>query len=393
MSSSSKSVRFAANTDNSSNKSRNKRPYNDGDDDDDEHNEKVKRFRANEDEMDDVDEWRKEDDDDNQDNDGIVPSEHDLLEAKRRRRQKRTEGVDGTSTTIDDTTSLATEGIAIEPFHMRREESDGAGYFDGDTYVWRKNDPNETPDAWLDSLNDDANNNKSSSAIAYSVPKAARKEREPLGESMDDLSKEQLYKKILPLISGTETITQAVRRYGKICKQNQQRKNDDGGATSSKEEAYKAAKTCLDELTGCANALLLKGEVDIYDTRRQTILSKHVPLTEFTGEEEEKKIAAPQQKQPPADWEYMGNQDGKIHGPYTTEQMMGWMKAGYFVGQQKVKIRTIRKKELSTEEDLLNDLMDDDEEEEDRGNNSDVANTIKGDWQWSDEINMASYLG
>ena len=383
--SSSKSVRFAASADQSSNKNRNKRPYHEaGDgDDDDEHNEKVKRFRTNEDEMDDVDEWRKED----EDNDGIVPSEHDLLEAKRRRRQKRTEGVDGTSTTIDDTTSLATEGIAIEPFHMRREESDGAGYFDGDTYVWRKNDPNETPDAWLDSLNDDADNNKSSSAIAYSVPtQATRKEKEPSGESMDDFSKEQLYKKILPLIGGTETIAQAVRRYGKICKQNQKQKNDDGGTTSSKEEAYKVAKNCLDELTGCANALLLKGEVDIYDTRRQIILSKHVPLTEFTGEEEEKKLA-PQKKEPPADWEYMGNQDGKIHGPYTTEQMMGWMKAGYFVGQQKVKIRTIRKKELSTEEDLLNDLMDDDDEEEDVG-----ANTIKGDWQWSDEINMANYL-
>lgn len=385
--SSSKSVRFAANVNSSNNRKKRPHPQNDNENDEDDYEEKSKRFRLNEDEMDDVDDWKREDDDDDGGG-GVVPSEHELLEAKRKRRQKLTEGVDGSSTTINDTTSLATEGITIEPFHMRREESDGTGYFDGDTYVWRKNDPNETPDAWLDSLNDD-NNNKNSSAIA-SLSKARdddddEEENEEKGESMDDLSKEQLYRKILPLLSGNETVAQAVRRYGKITKQNQQRKKD-GAASSaaSSSEAYKLAKSCLDELTGCANALLLKGEVDIYDTRRQTVL-KYVPLTELTEEDEGK-------KQPPADWEYMGNQDGKIHGPYTTQQMIGWMSAGYFVGQQKVKIRTIRKKEMSTEEDLLADLMDDDEELGDNKQNNNDAETVKGEWQWSDEINMTNYL-
>jgi hypothetical protein len=32
------------------------------------------------------------------------------------------------------------------------------------------------------------------------------------------------------------------------------------------------AKSCLDDLTGAATALLLRGEVDIYDTTRQGIL-------------------------------------------------------------------------------------------------------------------------
>ena len=38
-------------------------------------------------------------------------------------------------------------------------------------------------------------------------------------------------------------------------------------------------------------------------------------------------------------WEYRGNQDNFIHGPYTTQQMLEWTKAGYFVGAAAVDIR------------------------------------------------------
>ncbi|KAL3943602.1 MAG: hypothetical protein SGBAC_002346 [Bacillariaceae sp.] len=361
---SSKSVRFAA----SAISQAAKRPRNDGDNANSD--EKSKRVRLNEDEMDHVDDWKKEESDGEED----IPSERELLEAKRHRRRQRAAGVDADGRTqIDDSTSLAADGIQIEPFHMRREESDGAGFFDGDTYVWRKHDPNDEPDAWLDSLGDEGDAPSSKSVLQ---PGNGTEDTEKKIDDTDSLTKVQLYMKMLPLMNGTETVAQAVRRYGAVSKRSklQSKKGD-----HSAEEPHKVAKKCLDDLTGAANALLLKGEVNIYDTRRQFVLqyvSKHTNVTELSIKEKE-----------PSGWEYKGNQDGKIHGPYTTQQMMGWMQAGYFVGLQKVKIRTIRKKKLSPVDDLMSDLMEDDEI-------TDAQNDTleKGDWQWSDEINMKNFI-
>jgi CD2 antigen cytoplasmic tail-binding protein 2 len=371
----SKSVRFASGADTA------KAPFTKRPRDDTEEDSKPpakekpsKRYRPNEDDLDDIDDWKKEEEDGFEEGeDRVLPSERELLEVKRKRRQNRGQGVNAEGGThIDDITSLATEGIAIEPFDMKQEESDGTGYFDGDTYVFRKNNPNEEPDAWLDTLNDENENGKQSSNLAY-VPKAkAKKEPE---ESLDDWTKEQLYRKILPLVSDTETVAKAVRRYGQLLKQKRGAKNGPNSST----ETQNFAKTCLDDLTGASNALLLKGEVDIYDTSRKHIL-KILP-------QEPQKSPSATEKQPPAQWEYMGNQDDQTHGPYTTEQMIGWTQAGYFVGAQKVRIRTIREEQLSTKEDLLADLMDDEDD-----NTANQKKMVKGEWMWSNEVDFTSYL-
>jgi hypothetical protein len=344
-------------------------------------NPKQKKFRPNEDELDDIDDY--EADQDGNDDNKVVPSEREMLEAKRQRRQglvKQVVGA-GESTHIDETTSLAADGIAIEPFHMRQEESDGTGYFDGDTYVFRKNpDGDEEPDAWLDSLTDE--NGKQSSGFAVSSTAVAG-EDDDKQKPMDGWTKEELYSKILPFVSDTETVAQAVRRYGQLVKQNRgKQKSGNAGPMRNgpSQETQDMAKSCLNDLTGAANALLLKGEVDIYDTTRKKILSllpKEVAQEKTT------------EKPAPARWEYMGNQDGETHGPYSTEQMIGWTQAGYFVGDQKVKIRTIREGALSTEDDLLADLMDDDDDDEER---RPIKTTVRGEWVWSSEVYFPTYL-
>lgn len=367
---SSKSVRFATSISSSAKRAREDLSANENGYDD-----KLegggKRLRHNEDDPDHHGAWEED-----VDAEAEVPSERKLLEAKRQRRRQRAAGMDEGNTQIDESTSLATEGIQIEPFHMRREESDGAGYFEGGTYVWRKHDPNEQPDAWLDSLNDE-NDSTSDKTGATSGLGSKTKKIDDSDSSLDNLTKEELYMRLLPLIGGTETVAQAIRRYGAIATQNKKKNKDDGQVSS--DEAGKLAKTCLDDLTGAANALLLKGEVDIYDTRRHRILSL-VP-----AHQEKKNL--PTEKHTPAKWEYLGNQDGKVHGPFATEQMIGWMKAGYFVGLQKVKIRSVREMELSTEDDLMADLMDNDADKDERQENKE-----KGEWQWSDQINLKNYL-
>jgi hypothetical protein len=96
-----------------------------------------------------------------------IPSEKDLIHAKRRRRlQRQGEDFDNDEdaedadhwtreTVVNDHTSLMAEtddnDIPIEPFNMKAESTDGTGYFEGDTYVFRKIKNVET-DAWLESL-------------------------------------------------------------------------------------------------------------------------------------------------------------------------------------------------------------------------------------------------
>ena len=87
--------------------------------------------------------------------------------------------------------------------------------------------------------------------------------------------------------------------------------------------------------------------------------------------------------------------------------MIAWVQSGYFIGAQRVKIRTISVEEqadeekmdpqLSTEDDLMADLMDDDDEEEEsrpakKVKNSQSAIIVKGQWMWSNEIDYQKYL-
>jgi CD2 antigen cytoplasmic tail-binding protein 2 len=340
---------------------------------------KPKRNRPNEDEIDDVDEWKEEDDDKGY----HLPSEKELLEAKRQRRQNRA-GLDADeTTTIDEMTSLASDGIAIEPFHMKNEESDGMGYFDGDTYVFRKRNveqgEDEEPDAWLDRLREDEEVGKKSQ---YQPPVARAKKEQSSQETMDDLSKEELYMKMLPLLNGPETVSQALIRYGRLIKEGV------GSESLASSKPLMSPRVCLNDLTGAANALLLKGDVDIYQSRKvdiERLLAASNPSTVS-------KMQQPTEKQPPAQWEYKGNQDGALHGPYTTEQMLAWIKAGYFIGSQRVRIRTLRDKpvQLSTQDDLLADLLDNDIEDPHISTEKDML--TKGEWQWSNEVDFYAYL-
>jgi CD2 antigen cytoplasmic tail-binding protein 2 len=359
--------------------------------------------RPNEDEMDDIDDWNEREDGGDEDGDVVLPSEHELLEAKRRRRQQRSNALGGEDTQIDAETSLATEGVKIEPFHMRDEENDGSGYFDGDTYVFRKlaADDDGEPDAWADSLRDEDGNPTMEIARVPTADASTTKKKRSSQEDLDDLTKEQLYERILPLVSDSETVAKAIRRYGQLVKQQQQekkRKKKEGISDSSDnndDEDSNMAKSCLDELTGVSNALLLQGEVDIYDTTRELILRMFPDHKEGTN---------PTPKN--VKWEYMGDNDNQLHGPFTTEQMLGWVKAGYFVGPQRVKIRYIQEKEedtatkpsepeLSTKDDLLADLMDDDDDKDATPPPAKKAKTtsvIKGTWMWSNEVDYQKYL-
>lgn len=353
---------------------------NDDNDDDDAHTDRPKKRPRTEehfqhDEEDEIEEWVNDEDDD-----GVLPSERDLVSAKRKRRLKRQgqdlddddDNDDDDGTNIDNETSLLAESsddadIPVEPFNMKAESTDGSGYFDGDTYIFRKAREAE-PDAWLDSLNE--GDNRESNTLAK--PKN-NNEGEGNDNDMDDWSKEELYSRILPLVSDSETILQAIIRYGALIKR------------LPKGEAGALSQKSLDDLTVASSALLLHGDVDIYQKTRKDIMEM-VP--------DQPDAAAPAQEPGPVvQWEYKGNQDGEIHGPYSTQEMLGWTQAGYFIGEQAVQIRTVSTgsaSEASTQEELLSDLMDDDDNGDEDGVRN-VSPSVRGEWLSSNDVNFMAY--
>jgi hypothetical protein len=146
-------------------------------------------------------------------------------------------------------------------------------------------------------------------------------------------------------------------------------------------ESRQLAQDSLNDLTEAANALLLKGKIDVYQYTRSDI-KKLLP-----------------EKQPPqsssstggvVQWEYQGNEDAQIHGPFSTQQMLGWVQAGYFVGPSAVKVRTVKtaSSEKSMGDDLLADLMED--TQDDKKEQLSTAQE-RGEWTISDKVDFANY--
>jgi hypothetical protein len=91
------------------------------------------------------------------------------------------------------------------------------------------------PDAWLDSLRDD--NGKQTGKLA-STPEQRGEATREVENDYDSWTKEQLYSKLLlPLVSDTETVVQAVRRYGKLVQKKKPKKKN-GVTTASSSSSF-----------------------------------------------------------------------------------------------------------------------------------------------------------
>ncbi|KAI2510516.1 GYF domain containing protein [Fragilaria crotonensis] len=344
-----KSVRFSSGV-----KTKKKDVDDDNDGDDNvvtEINRPKKRPRTEEhfqhDEDDEIEEWVNDEDD------GVLPSERDLVNAKRNRRLKRQgQDLDDDDDDEDDDTNINYE-----------------------TSLWQKivimtiscRAAKETePDAWLDSLDE----GDKKEPRTFAKPKVSNNEGQQKDDDMDDWTKEELYSRILPLVSDSETILQALVRYGNLIKR------------LPKGETGSLSQKALDELTVASNALLLQGDVDIYQKTREDIMAMVPDQADPVPTHESRRVVQ---------WEYKGNQDGEIHGPYTTQDMLGWTQAGYFIGPQAVQIRTVSPgpaTQASTQEELLSDLMDDDDDE-DGDRKAPVA--VRGEWVSSNDVNFLAY--
>ena len=363
----------------------------------------------------------------------------------------------------------------VEPFNLKAEREGGEGYFDGDTYVFRRLEEggramDEEPDAWLDELGGrDANSAKGGDSFAgnggiarLSGAKNTKKKQTTL--DLDDVSHEELCSRIVALLAGDkETVARGLKRYGdviardrkrrqKLAKKRQRGSKKDEGAdlqdgndakdmNAGDDPGVAAAQRALSDLTDLADALLMAGDSEVYSRTRVEL----VRMSSVAGTGDEDHLAGHKRKRnyfggdsgdanddvdgdssskmaktdggasvqadkkTPVQWEYRGNQDQQVHGPYTTEQMLGWIQAGYFVGEAAVDVRRIpsadvnggggsgdsdgakKAAEKATADDLMADLMDSDDDEG-GGEEAKVDSNTANEWERSDKVDFKSYL-
>lgn len=116
---------------------------------------------------------------------------------------------------------------------------------------------------------------------------------------------------------------------------------------------------------------------------------------------EQQRTASPKPPMCEVTWEYKGNEDGIIHGPYTSRQMLEWITCGYFIGESAVDIRRVGSASVSNKskdgddakadvDDLMADLLDDDDDDEVAPKKN--ASSTTSCWMRSDEVDFSSYL-
>jgi hypothetical protein len=91
-------------------------------------------------------------------------------------------------------------------------------------------------------------------------------------------------------------------------------------------------------------------------------------------------------------WEYTGL-DGQIHGPYSSSEMAGWIRQGFFTGDSAVYMREYQPNRTAAKE-LENDFEDSDGEEESKGPSlqqpsPSTAPSAGSNWILSDDIDFS----
>lgn len=223
------------------------------------------------------------------------------------------------------------DGEMIEPFNLKSERAND-GYFDAQgSFVFRKG--GGEPDAWLASM-DEAEAEAAIGSVRRKKPTEEEEEEVPLQESL---------RNAVYLLRGDETIAACLRRLGKDLPR---------------------SRKDFDDLTEISDRLIRHGRYGL-DEKRSALLQQ---IDEETL------------------WEYRGMNEGAVHGPFPTSQILEWRNAGYFTGDTAVSMRKHREKDaaaLSTnEQEFLDDFGDDDDDDNEQ---------LPGEpWRSSDDIDFRS---
>ncbi|KAJ5963900.1 uncharacterized protein N7479_003776 [Penicillium vulpinum] len=218
----------------------------------------------------------------------------------------------------------------LDAFNMRAEQEEGR-FDDQGNYVRKAIDPDAAYDSWLEGV---SKKDIKKAKEAADQRDAERKEKDRIDDSI--LTGDVL-KTIITHLERGETILEALARLGKGLRRKpkwQNKKNKKNAAEdiemADEDPNELARKKAIDSITGAADILMGRGQVDIYDTEREMLTRQY---RNDTGDDWVDPPANGVAEQGPAMWEYRwsdARDGGDAHGPYDSAMMDSWKNAGYF---------------------------------------------------------------
>ncbi|KIV92722.1 hypothetical protein PV10_03993 [Exophiala mesophila] len=233
--------------------------------------------------------------------------------------------------------SKKTHAPKLDAFNMKSELEEG-GFDDQENYVRKKVDPDAQHDVWLEGL--------SKKEMRRAKEAADRREIQRRERALQDdaVSSSQVLATLIPLLEKGETILESLARLGKRKdkKPKWQTKNKNkrqNGTTTQHQSppeddvADKTRRQQIEKITEAADALLTRGQPDIYDCERELLVRQY---KRETGEDwiDATQPSVDDDLEPTEQlWEYRwtdARDGGTINGPYDANTMQQWNSAGYF---------------------------------------------------------------
>lgn len=222
------------------------------------------------------------------------------------------------------------------------------GHFDkSGHYQWNKE--TDIRDDWLDTIDWVKIKHQPGNSSGESSRKRKHNETEEEDVTVESLSKtfdvRETYSKMLAIMKPGETVKQTLIRLGK----GQKKLTSVERLRMKKSGIVDSGTQAVTEFSELSNEILQKtGNTDIYEESYATVSRKSKSVQEGKGaageeldmyaddfgtKEKEKKVnfAEPDPDENKVEWEFKWKQeDEKVHGPFTTEQMQNWVEDDYF---------------------------------------------------------------
>ncbi|EME42889.1 hypothetical protein DOTSEDRAFT_116077, partial [Dothistroma septosporum NZE10] len=231
----------------------------------------------------------------------------------------------------------------LDAFNLKDEEEDGR-FDESGNFVRKAADPDAVNDNWLDGLS------KKDMKKAKEAQEKREDERRRKAMADDALLTSDLLSTLIARLDTGESPLEALQRLNRgkpqekkvpKWKQKKQRngmdvdeaaENGNGVATDAKEDARRKA---VEAITGAADALYSRGQLEIYEAERELLIRQY---RKETGEDwrppaEVAAAGADEQDGTHSQWEYRwsdARDGGGAHGPYDAPTMRAWNDAGYF---------------------------------------------------------------
>jgi CD2 antigen cytoplasmic tail-binding protein 2 len=226
----------------------------------------------------------------------------------------------------------------LDAFNMRSEQEEGR-FDETGNFVRKAMDPDALHDNWLDGVS------KRDMKKAREAQELREEERRQKDREDDAMLTSDLLATLIRNLDVGETVLEALQRLGKTKpkarpkpkwqKKKKQQKGDpmDVDEDDKEDAAETKRKQAVEAITGAADQLMTRGDLEIYDHERELLRRMYKRETGEEWVDERRRSPGAETDTDSRMWEYRwadGRDGGEHHGPYNNAAMKAWNEAGYF---------------------------------------------------------------